>query len=205
MPENKQAGAENAVPNANTTPDPNGGRAMNRHLRHASLEDGRSEEVQEIMGRMPPWILRSGITLIALLVLGAFVAAWFFRYPEVIQARVVLMSSSYTVRATVAEQSPYIVKGTMPAAGAWKVKSGQKALIRLTAYPYEEYGLLQGTVMFAEANMADTNFQVSISLDHLLHTTTGREIPVQPRLDGTAEIMTEDKSVLQRMFGRLWR
>lgn len=232
MLENKQAGTgnanENAVPNANAnaTPDTNGGRAINRHLRHASLEDGRSDEVQEIMGRMPPWILRSGITLIAVLVLGAFVAAWFFRYPEVIAARVVLMQSSYTVRATMPEQAFHTVKGTMPASGAWKVKpeqfsytvkgtmsasgawkvkTGQKALIRLTAYPYEEYGLLQGTVMFTEANMTDTNFQVSISLDHLLHTTTGKEIPVQPRLDGTAEIMTEDKSVLQRMFGRLWR
>jgi hypothetical protein len=205
MSENKQAGAGNVAPNANATPDTNGGRAINRQLRHASLEDGRSEEVQEIMGRMPPWILRSGITLIALLVLGAFVGAWFFRYPEVIPARVVLMQSSYTVRATMPQQSSYTVKGTMPASGAWKVKTGQKALIRLTAYPYEEYGLLQGTVMFTEANVADTNFQVSISLDHLLHTTTGKEIPVQPRLDGTAEIMTEDKSVLQRMFGRLWR
>lgn len=183
MPENKRTDAAT------------GGGAMNGQLRHASLEDSRSEEVQEIMGRMPPWILRSGITLIAILVLAAFVAAWFFRYPEVIQTKVVMMR----------QQSSYVVKGSMPASGAWKVKTGQKVLIRLTAYPYEEYGLLPGTVMFAEANVADTNFQVSINLDHLLHTTTGKEIPAQPRLDGTAEIMTEDKSVLQRMFGWLWR
>jgi hypothetical protein len=169
--------------------------AVNGHLRHASLEDSRSEEVQEIMGRMPPWILRSGITLIALLVLAAFVAAWFFRYPEVVSANVVMLQ----------DHSSYIVQGAMPASGAWKVKSGQKALIRLTAYPYEEYGLLQGTVQLTRANVADTNFQVSIRLDHQLFTTTGKEIPVQPRLDGTAEIMTEDKSVLQRMFGRLWK
>ena len=185
MPENKHAGTAAA----------NGYVYGNGQLQHASLEDGRSEEVQEIMGRMPPWILRSGITLIAVLVLGAFVAAWFFRYPEVISAKVVITH----------QQSSYTVKGTMPAEGAWKVKTGQKVLIRLIAYPYEEYGLLQGTVMLTEANVADTDFQVSIHLDDLLHTTTGKDIPVQPRLDGTAEIMTEDKSVLQRMFGKLWR
>lgn len=184
MPENKPDGT--AFINVTTS--------QNGHLSHASLDSVRSEEVQEIMGKMPPWILRSGITLIGILVLGAFVAAWFFRYPEVIPARVVITP----------QQSSYVVKGSMQASGAGKVKAGQKVLIRLTAYPYEEYGLLQGTVMFAEANVADTNFQVNIHLDHLLQTTTGKEIPVQPRLDGTAEILTEDKSVLQRMFGRLW-
>jgi hypothetical protein len=168
---------------------------MNGQVSHASLENARSEEVQEIMGKMPPWILRSGISLIGILVLAAFTAAWFFRYPEVIPAHVVITP----------QEKSYVVKGSMAPAGAWKVKAGQKVLIRLTAYPYEEFGLLQGAVVSAAANTADTNFLVNISLDQQLRTTTGREIPAQYRLDGAAEIMTEDKSVLQRMFGSLWK
>lgn len=170
----------------------------NEHIKadagHFSLQEPRSEEVQEIMGKMPPWILRSGITLIGILVLSAFVAAWFFRYPEMIPAQI-----------TITPQPPaYKVSGNMAADGAWKVKSGQKVLIRLTAYPYEEYGLLQGRVIASMANAADSNFRVTIALDRQMITTTGKIIPAQPRLDGTAEIMTEDKSVLQRIFGKLW-
>ena len=50
----------------------------------------RSEELQEVLGRVPPWILRWGITLLAaiavLLVAGSIV----FKYPDVITARATL-------------------------------------------------------------------------------------------------------------------
>lgn len=50
----------------------------------------RSEEVQEIIGRMPSWIIRRGIMVIALLVAAAFAGAAFIRYPETVGCQVTI-------------------------------------------------------------------------------------------------------------------
>lgn len=52
----------------------------------------RSEEVQEVMGRIPPWILRKGITVLFFIVLVLLAGSWFFKYPDVIQAEITVTS-----------------------------------------------------------------------------------------------------------------
>ena len=164
---------------------------LNGHATHHSLEEVRSEAVQEIMGKMPPWIIRIGIYLVALLTAAALAGAWFFHYPEIVTAPVVVRQQ--------------LAAANIPAAAAWKVKAGQQVLIRLTAYPKEEFGMLQGTVLSMHATETGTGFLVSIQLTHGRVTSAGKKIPSHPQLDGTAEIMTEDKSVAARLFGKLWK
>ncbi|MBC8620117.1 hypothetical protein H8788_20470, partial [Parabacteroides faecis] len=41
----------------------------------------RSEEVQEVMGQIPAWIVRWGITLLFVVVLALLVGSYFFIYP----------------------------------------------------------------------------------------------------------------------------
>ena len=50
----------------------------------------RSEEVQEIMGTVPSWIIRWGITVLFGVVLSLFVGSYFFRLPEVVEAEMTL-------------------------------------------------------------------------------------------------------------------
>ncbi|MCE5177634.1 MAG: HlyD family secretion protein [Porphyromonadaceae bacterium] len=52
----------------------------------------RSEEVQEVMSRIPPWILRRGVTLLFVIVLLLLAGSWFFKYPDVIQAEITVTS-----------------------------------------------------------------------------------------------------------------
>ncbi|UTW60631.1 HlyD family efflux transporter periplasmic adaptor subunit [bacterium SCSIO 12741] len=47
-------------------------------------EEIRSEEVQEILGHTPRWIIRQGITLIFGLIVLLLVLAWLVEYPEII-------------------------------------------------------------------------------------------------------------------------
>ena len=54
------------------------------------MEDGkdielRSEAVQEVMGHVPSWIVRWGITVLSLVVLMLVVGSFFFRYPDVVE------------------------------------------------------------------------------------------------------------------------
>jgi HlyD family secretion protein len=50
----------------------------------------RSEEVQEVLGTIPPWILRWGITTLFVIVLVLLIGSWFFKYPDTISATMTL-------------------------------------------------------------------------------------------------------------------
>lgn len=47
----------------------------------------RSDEVRELMGRVPPFIQRVGISVILLIVIGLFVASAFIKYPTYIPVK----------------------------------------------------------------------------------------------------------------------
>ena len=53
-----------------------------------------SNEVQEIMGRQPAWILRWGITVLILILTGIIVACYFIKYPQTVAAAVTLTSDN---------------------------------------------------------------------------------------------------------------
>ena len=58
-----------------------------------SLSSGielRSEELQEVLGAVPPWILRWGISTLFAIVAILLLGSWFFRYPDTISATMVL-------------------------------------------------------------------------------------------------------------------
>lgn len=58
----------------------------------------RSEEVQEVMGHMPSWILRWGITLFFVIILTLLIGSFFFRYPDTITATMTLTSDNPAVQ-----------------------------------------------------------------------------------------------------------
>ena len=69
----------------------------------------RSDEVQEILGRPPRWILRWGITLLFSVILLLFVGSWFYKYPDVIVSDVIVTTEN--IPATlIAKSSGKIIK-----------------------------------------------------------------------------------------------
>lgn len=51
-----------------------------------------SEEIQEIMSEIPPWILRYGITTLFVIVVALLIGSWFFKYPDTITAEITVTS-----------------------------------------------------------------------------------------------------------------
>ena len=62
-----------------------------RELKEVEL---RSEELQDVMGKVPHWILRWGIVVLFGTVVVLFVGSAFFSYPDIIQAPIVLTGST---------------------------------------------------------------------------------------------------------------
>ncbi|MDD5569533.1 MAG: HlyD family efflux transporter periplasmic adaptor subunit [Bacteroidales bacterium] len=50
----------------------------------------RSEEVQEILGRPPRWVIRWGITVIFIVIAVIFIGSYFFKYPDVINSTIIV-------------------------------------------------------------------------------------------------------------------
>lgn len=94
-------------------------------------------------------------------------------------------------------------RASLPMLKAGKVRVGQAALIRLDEYPFEEFGKLRGTVEKVSEVALDKNYLLTIRLASL-HTTTGFKLPLRAELSGTAQLVTEDRSIIQRVFGQLY-
>ncbi len=64
---------------------------MPRNLNETEI---RSEEVQDILGRVPSWITRNGITLVLVIMFVLITGSWFFKYPDIISAPVVVTTEN---------------------------------------------------------------------------------------------------------------
>ena len=54
----------------------------------------QQDELQEMLGHPPNWILRSGIALIGLIIIGALSLAWLIRYPDEISANMIILQEA---------------------------------------------------------------------------------------------------------------
>jgi len=105
------------------------------------------------------------------------------------------------------EISPIIARAKMPAAGIGKVEIGTKANIRLIGFPEQEYGILRGQVksiaMLPESEQDQNNtYFIELALINDLNTSYNKTIPFQYEMSGMAELITEEKSILQRILNQ---
>jgi multidrug resistance efflux pump len=98
----------------------------------------------------------------------------------------------------------YEIRAEVPIYKAGKIKIGERALIKLQQYPFEEFGMLQARVASITNVALDSNYAVGFSLVDGLKTTRKRNIDNTPEIFGTADIITKDKTILQRLFEGLY-
>lgn len=54
----------------------------------------RSEEVQDILTRVPHWMIRYGNIVIMTIILCLFIMAWFIKYPDIVTARIIITTET---------------------------------------------------------------------------------------------------------------
>jgi len=70
---------------------------VNEKLTDTYLAEIRSEEVQEIVNRVPSWIVRWGTMLIFIVFLVALFISWFVKYPDVLKAEALITTTPVPV------------------------------------------------------------------------------------------------------------
>ncbi|MFO7924089.1 MAG: HlyD family efflux transporter periplasmic adaptor subunit [Bacteroidales bacterium] len=91
----------------------------------------------------------------------------------------------------------------LPFRRAGKVRPGQRVNIKLEGYPYMEFGMVRGYIKSVSGGPLDNGFPAVIALTNGAVTTFGHELEVVRELPGTAEISTDEMSLLERLFNPL--
>jgi hypothetical protein len=233
----------------------------------------RSNEMEEIIGNVPSWIIQWGITvLFVVAVLGLFISN-FIHYPDTLMAKALIQATEQPGKVTVRREdasqefkflvkdgdqvvpgdtllihldkntgksSPtitpmagkiYISKGidekntldqliwVVPKSsrvevkinydkkGAGNVKVGQSVKIELADFPSNEYGYLEGRISAILPIQIDgEHHQAYVVLKNKnIITSENKAIPITPVMEGSAEILLNDRSIFQRIFGSIYR
>lgn len=107
---------------------------------------------------------------------------------------------------TIIPQDKKMIVGRMfvPAANSGKIIKGEKVLIKLDNFRYQEFGMVTGKVQNISLSPdKNGNYYVEVILPKGLKTSYQRELPFDKELRGNAEIVTEDLRLIERVFNQL--
>lgn len=82
-----------------------------------------------------------------------------------------------------------------------KVSIGQRVLVKLHSYPFEEYGFVEGKISYlTDVALKDSVFFAKVDFQSTIPTNKENIIVLKPGMLADAEIITKDNSLLQRFF-----
>lgn len=102
-----------------------------------------------------------------------------------------------------------LTKVNVPIQSSGKVETGQRLILKIPAYPYKEYGVLTTEVADIAAialvnSEGEAYYEIKGSLPQQLESSYGKIIPYKPNMQVTAEIISEDRSLFQRIFNQFF-
>ena len=147
----------------------------------------RSEKVRHIIGEIPSKIVRYGIMIITVVILGLLAGAYFIPYPETISAKVQMTNAR---QGTIAV--PYKYVNTLA--------RGMTVNIEFEGYDAETYGVANGVItatshiplQTAEGNVFTAQVRITDCKYNLISEMTG-----------TASILVSNESILQRIVRQI--
>lgn len=100
---------------------------------------------------------------------------------------------------------------TLPAQGSGKIKIGQDVVVKVDNYPYLEYGSITGKVNAISLTTSTTKTEKSdvdtylilVSFPEQLKTNFGTKLAFKADAKGTAEIITNERRLIERLFDNL--
>ena len=147
----------------------------------------RSEKVRHIIGEIPSGIVRYGITIITIVILGLLAGAYFIPYPETISAKVQMTNTRQGTLII-----PYRYVNT--------IENGMTANIEFEGYNAENYGVAGSTIVTISHTPHQTNegsmFTAQVKI-------ASCKYPLIKGMIGSASILVSQESVLQRIIHRI--
>lgn len=105
-----------------------------------------------------------------------------------------------TLFAVLPQKQTIVAFANVSAQNFGKVKVGQRVIIKLVNYPFEEYGSLSGNIQEIESTPMGNQYRIKIKLPTGLKTNYDKTLPFRTEMEGSLEIITEDLRLLERTF-----
>ncbi len=117
----------------------------------------RSEEVQEILTKVPNWMIRYGNSLILVLILMLLLMSWFIKYPDVISSQVMVTTSLPPEKIYANSTGPFEIFLTTE---GQEVKKNEILAVIENSASYKDVLLLKSIVDTIKMNNEDFTFPV---------------------------------------------
>ncbi|KIO74498.1 secretion protein HylD [Pedobacter lusitanus] len=99
------------------------------------------------------------------------------------------------------EKIALVGRMSVPAINSGKIAQGEKVLIKLDNYRFQEYGIVEGKVRNISLTTDEKgNYYVDIILPKGLKTSYNKSLVFDKELRGNAEIVTQDLRLIERFF-----
>jgi multidrug efflux pump subunit AcrA (membrane-fusion protein) len=113
-----------------------------------------------------------------------------------------------TLLSIVPDGAPLLVEMRVPNREAGRVRVGQPVRLKVDAFPFGDYGMLFGEVQSlateADSGGGEPSFRAVAVLERPYFTRHGETFDLKPGMTGTAEIVTERKTLLQILLRPLY-
>jgi HlyD family secretion protein len=94
----------------------------------------------------------------------------------------------------------YYAEVTLPQVNFGKIRSGQTVQLHFNAYPFEQFGFVEGRLTYISKISSDSGFLAFVDLPKGLVTTYGHQLQYRNGLKSEAVILTNELNLLQRIY-----
>lgn len=129
--------------------------------------------------------------------------------PSLVEDQYVVQSTSLLSIIPSNTANQRMVRAYVASQGIGKINAGDKVIVKVNGYPYKEFGVLVSKVdniselpeIIKNQNGEDSyKYTIQAMLAYDMVTSHQRKIVYKPNSAITAEIITKDKSILERLF-----
>ena len=153
----------------------------------------RSEKVRNIIGQIPPMLIRFGITLIFFVIIGILAETYFFEYEYTINTTSTIVQHSDTTKIEV----------KIPANEIEKIKTGQKLIVDFDNIPnlYNQQikTKIQTIPQKLHIQKTEAFYLAEITLTNSFLAESGKSILITDTITANAKIITEKISFFRRL------
>ena len=98
------------------------------------------------------------------------------------------------------DKSRILVRAEVPATGVGRVRTGQDVNIKLSGFPYMEYGIIRGKISTLSLVPAGDVYIAGIDLVNGMRSTYNTDLNFISEMTGTGEIITENRRLIYRFI-----
>lgn len=160
----------------------------------------RSTGVQNLLNKLPHWLILKGNFLISLLLIIFLVfIGYSVKYPEFVSSKITITPQNIQNNNTTSKTITGLL--IVSKNDSKKIKAGQKVIIKLYDFHYQEFGILEGQVQNTSLITNGKNdFYVNVIFPEGLKTSFNKNIPSDKELKGNAEIVIQDMDLIKAIF-----